>query len=69
MVAYANAPGDPLPNTIGPAEIALLSPTAVQVTDGYNWPHWLTSITTPYAIPTLSAVSPAGGLSPAAAPR
>ena len=50
-----------LPTTIGP-EIALLTPSAEQVTMGYDWPHFLTSITTPTALPTVTSLSPAGGL-------
>ena len=62
VVAYGTgSPSAALPDTLGPAEIALLTTTDVQVTDGGLWPHWLTSLTTPYSIPTVTGVSPAGG--------
>ena len=63
VVAYGTgSPSAALPDTLGPAEIALLTSTDVQVSMGYNWPHYLTSITIPStAVPTVTGVSPAGG--------
>ena len=60
MTYGTGSPWALLPTTIGP-EIALLSPAATQVTSGSLWPHFLTSITTPTAIPAVTGVSPAGG--------
>ena len=61
MTYGTGSPWALLPTTIGP-EIALLTPSAEQVTMGYDWPHFLTSITTPTALPTVTGLSPAGGL-------
>ncbi len=62
VVAYGTGtPTAALPDTLGPAEIALLTTSDVQVTDGGLWPHWLTSLTTPYAIPVVAGVAPVAG--------
>jgi hypothetical protein len=63
-VVFVYGTGSPwalLPTSIGP-QIALLSLAATQVTMGFDWPHFLTSITTPTAVPNVSAVSPTGSL-------
>ncbi len=64
VVAYGTGtPTAALPDTLGPAEIALLTTSDVQVSMGYNWPHYLTSITLPStAVPSVTGVSPSWSL-------